>query len=75
MANDPREELCPDFHIVRVTACSECISCQPEPTQLHGSASLTVKNDYYGPEVIKIRAAFWFPSPTCLGKRHPHNEA
>lgn len=46
MANDPREELCPEFHIVRVTACSECISRQPEPTQLHGSASPNVKYDY-----------------------------
>ena len=45
MANDPREELCPKLHIVRVSACSECISRQPEPTQLHGSSLVTISND------------------------------
>ena len=44
MANDPREELCPNPHIVRVITCSECISCQPEYTQLHSLVPLIVKN-------------------------------
>ena len=44
MANDPREELCPGLHIVRVITCNECISYQPEHTQLHSSVRLIVKN-------------------------------
>ena len=43
MANDPREELCPGLHIVRVITCNECISYQPEHTQLHSLMPLIVR--------------------------------
>ena len=60
MTNDPREELCPGLHIVRVCSCSECISCQSEPIQLHSSRWLVAAISHNAMRVIVKRAVFRF---------------